>query len=89
MSDRNPFYGRPGGFITQNLHECDLCGRMFPAAFRSRITICYADQGKIASDVCPECMTRLGFQPRKIIPLDQYERMEDAITQYHRVKEES
>lgn len=85
---RNPFLGRlEGRMFTQDMHECDLCGELFAAAFRSSMTLVYADQSKVASAVCPNCMARLGFQPRKTVPLDQYERMEDALNDQPRARE--
>lgn len=80
--DRNPFYGRPGSMLPQTQGTCDLCQGGYLKALGSSCFIIYADQGKLAGSVCPECMHRMGFRPMRVLPLASYARMVDTISLY-------
>lgn len=70
---RNPFQCQRDGLVTQDMHTCDLCGRWCPSPVY-RVCLCYADQSRVASDVCADCMWRLGFRPVGTVPLEAYRR---------------
>lgn len=71
----NPFLPRRDELVTQDMHTCDLCGRWCSSPVY-RVCLCYADQSKVASEVCADCMRRLEFRPVKVISLDAYRRFE-------------
>lgn len=62
----NPFLCRRDELTTMDMHACDLCGRMCSSPVYT-VGLFYGDQGKTASEVCADCMQRLGFQP--VIPV--------------------
>ena len=53
---RNPFQCQRDELVTQDMHTCDLCGRWCPSPVY-RVCLCYADQSRVASDVCADCMS--------------------------------
>lgn len=67
----NPFLPQRDELVTQDMHTCDLCGRWCSSPVCS-VCLCYADQSKVASEVCADCMWRLKFHPVKTISLDAY-----------------
>lgn len=67
----NPFLPGHGELVTRDMHTCDLCGRWCPSPVY-KVCLCYADQSKVASEVCADCMWRLKFQPVRTISLDLY-----------------
>lgn len=67
----NPFLPQRDELVTQDMHTCDLCGRWCSSPVY-RVCLCYADQSKVASEVCADCMWRLKFDPVKTISLDIY-----------------
>lgn len=75
----NPFSAaKPGIFVTQDVKTCDICAREGTDASYT-LMVSYAGQWRIAKTVCPDCMQRLGFEPRVCIPMDKYEQMLDTI----------
>lgn len=71
----NPFLPGRDELVTQDMHTCDLCGRWCSSPVY-RVCLCYADQSKVASEVCADCMWRLKFRPVRTISLDLYRRFE-------------
>lgn len=67
----NPFLSQCDELVTQDMHTCDLCGRWCSSPVYS-VCLCYADQSKVASEVCADCMWRLKFDPVRTISLDMY-----------------
>lgn len=67
----NPFLPQRDELVTMDIHTCDLCGRWCSSPVYS-VCLCYADQAKVAGEVCADCMWRLKFHPVKIISLDAY-----------------
>ena len=67
----NPFLPQRDELVTMDIHTCDLCGRWCSSPVYS-VCLCYADQAKVAGEVCADCMRRLKFQPVRIISLDIY-----------------
>lgn len=65
----NPFLPQRDELVTQDMHTCDLCGRWCSSPVYS-VCLCYADQAKVAGEVCADCMWRLKFHPVKIISLN-------------------
>lgn len=47
----NPFLPRRDELVTQDMHTCDLCGRWCSGPVY-RVCLCYADQSRVASEVC-------------------------------------
>lgn len=47
-----------------------------------RVCLCYADQSRVASDVCADCMWRLGFRPVGTVPLEAYRRYERWVSEH-------
>lgn len=77
--DLNPFSAaQPGVFVTQDVKTCDICERNYTDA-SYKLMVSYAGQWRIADTVCPDCMRRLGFEPKVCIPMDRYEQMLDAV----------
>lgn len=68
---RNPFLPQRDELVTQDMHTCDLCGRWCSSPVY-RVNLCYADQSKVASEVCADCMWRLKFRPVRTVSLDSY-----------------
>lgn len=71
----NPFLPQRDELVTQDMHTCDLCGRWCSSPVYS-VCLCYADQAKVAGEVCADCMWRLKFHPVKIISLNAYRHFE-------------
>ena len=71
MSDANPFGCQRDELTTMDMHTCDLCGRWCSSPVYS-VCLCYADQAKVAGEVCADCMWRLKFSPVRTISLDAY-----------------
>lgn len=67
----NPFLPQRGELVTRDMHTCDLCGRWCSSPVYS-VCLCYADQAKVAGEVCADCMWRLKFHPVKIISLNAF-----------------
>lgn len=67
----NPFLPQRDELVTMDIHTCDLCGRWCSSPVYS-VCLCYADQAKVAGEVCADCMRRLKFQPVRTISLDIY-----------------
>lgn len=67
----NPFLPRRDELVTQDMHTCDLCGRWCSGPVY-RVCLCYADRSRVASEVCADCMWRLGFRPVRTVPLATY-----------------
>ena len=67
----NPFLPQRDELVTMDIHTCDLCGRWCSSPVYS-VCLCYADQAKVAGEVCADCMWRLKFHPVKIISLNAY-----------------
>lgn len=67
----NPFLPQRDELVTMDIHICDLCGRWCSSPVYS-VCLCYADQAKVAGEVCADCMWRLKFHPVKIISLNAY-----------------
>lgn len=89
MVDDNPFLGDPShSMTTQDMTTCDICGRMCERGLCQSIVVVYGSQAKTASEVCAECMHRMGFRPQRVIDEDNYQRMADAINLLRRIKEE-
>lgn len=65
----NPFLPQRDELVTMDIHTCDLCGRWCSSPVYS-VCLCYADQAKVAGEVCADCMWRLKFHPVKIISLN-------------------
>lgn len=65
----NPFLPQRDELVTMDMHTCDLCGRWCSSPVYS-VCLCYADQAKVAGEVCADCMWRLKFHPVKIISLN-------------------
>lgn len=78
---RNPFQCQRDELVTQDMHTCDLCGRWCPSPVY-RVCLCYADQSRVASDVCADCMWRLGFRPVGTVPLEAYRRYERWVSEH-------
>ena len=78
---RNPFQCQRDELVTQDMHTCDLCGRWCPSPVY-RVCLCYADQSRVASDVCADCMWRLGFRPVGTVPLEAYRRYEWWVSEH-------
>lgn len=68
---RNPFQCQRDELVTMDIHTCDLCGRWCSSPVYS-VCLCYADQAKVAGEVCADCMWRLKFHPVKIISLNAF-----------------
>ena len=77
----NPFLPQRDELVTQDMHTCDLCGRWCPSPVY-RVCLCYADQSRVASDVCADCMWRLGFRPVGTVPLEAYRRYERWVSEH-------
>lgn len=82
----NPFLQQRDELVTQDMHTCDLCGRRCSSPVY-RVCLTYADQSKVASEVCADCMWRLRFRPRQTVPLDTYRRFEQWIAEHPRKAE--
>lgn len=67
----NPFLPQRDELVTMDIHTCDLCGRWCSSPVYS-VCLCYADQAKVAGEVCADCMWRMKFQPVRAISLDMY-----------------
>lgn len=78
---RNPFQCQRDELVMQDMHTCDLCGRWCPSPVY-RVCLCYADQSRVASDVCADCMWRLGFRPVGTVPLEAYRRYERWVSEH-------
>lgn len=83
---RNPFQCRRDELVTQDMHTCDLCGRRCSSPVY-RVCLCYADQSKVASEVCADCMWRLKFQPVRTVSLDSYRLYEQWLLSQSEVDE--
>lgn len=77
----NPFLPRRDELVTQDMHTCDLCGRWCSGPVY-RVCLCYADQSRVASEVCADCMWRLGFRPVRTVPLATYWRYERWVSEH-------
>lgn len=77
----NPFLPRRDELVTQDMHTCDLCGRWCSGPVY-RVCLCYADQSRVASEVCADCMWRLGFRPVRTVPLATYWRYERWVSDH-------
>lgn len=77
--DINPFDAQqPHCFVTQDVHECDICERSGGGVWYT-IMLSYAGQWLVSHHTCPDCMRRLGFQPKVCIPIAEYDALrEDA-----------
>ena len=62
-------------------HTCDLCGRWCSGPV-CRVCLCYADQSRVASEACADCMWRLGFRPVRTVPLATYWRYERWVSEH-------
>lgn len=67
----NSFLPQRDELVTMDIHTCDLCGRWCSSPVYS-VCLCYADQAKVAGEVCADCMWRMKFQPVRAISLDMY-----------------
>lgn len=77
----NPFLPRRDELVTQDMHTCDLCGRWCSGPVY-RVCLCYADQSRVASEACADCMWRLGFRPVRTVPLATYWRYERWVSEH-------
>lgn len=77
----NPFLPQRDELVTQDMHTCDLCGRWCSGPVY-RVCLCYADQSRVASEVCADCMWRLGFRPVRTVPLATYWRYERWVSEH-------
>ena len=77
----NPFLPQRDELVTMDIHTCDLCGRWCSGPVY-RVCLCYADQSRVASDVCADCMWRLGFRPVRTVPLATYWRYERWVSEH-------
>lgn len=84
----NPFLPQRDELVTMDIHTCDLCGRWCSSPVYS-VCLCYADQAKVAGEVCADCMWRLKFQPVKTIPLDSYRLFEQWLLSRSEAEEET
>lgn len=78
----NPFLPRRDELVTQDMHTCDLCGRWCSGPVY-RVCLCYADQSRVASEVCADCMWRLGFRPVRTVPLAVLSRTHGRVLRGH------
>ena len=76
----NPFLCRRDELTTMDMHACDLCGRMCSSPVYS-VGLLYGGQAKTASEVCADCMCRLGFQPVMPVPLAAWRDYERWVAQ--------
>ena len=81
----NPFLPQRDELVTQDMHTCDLCGQ-WRSGPMYRVCLCHADQSRVASEVCADCMWRLGFRPVRTVPLATYWRYERWVSE-HPMKE--
>lgn len=77
----NPFLPQRDELVTQDMHPCDLCGQ-WRSSPMYRVCLCYADQSRVASEVCADCMWRLGFRPVRTVPLEAYRRYERWVSEH-------
>lgn len=67
----NPFLPQRDELVTQDMHTCDLCGRLVSSPVYA-VHLAYMDQAKTVSEVCAGCMRRLKFSPVRAISLAVY-----------------
>lgn len=82
---RNPFECQRDELTTSDMHTCDLCGEWVSSPVY-QVLLAFNGQSKTATEVCADCMDRLGFEPTVVVPLEAYRDYERWV---YRVSEES
>lgn len=68
---QNPFQCQRDELTTSDMHACDLCGGWVSSPVY-QVLLAFNGQSKTATEVCADCMDRLGFEPTRVVPLEAY-----------------
>lgn len=81
----NPFQCQRDELTTMDMHTCDLCGEWVSSPVY-QVLLAFNGQSKTATEVCADCMDRLGFESTGVVPLEAYRDYERWV---YRASEES